>query len=109
MPPASALRSEKTGGCATIHEPTILASWQSGCWRKAVEIGHSRPPVPMEAKARIEAALAEAVAAATAVPCPSRLAEAIAYAVFPGGGRVRPGLCLAVAGACGDPDPGLAD
>ena len=63
----------------------------------------------MEAKARIEAALEEAVAAATAVPCPSRLAEAIRYAVFPGGGRVRPGLCLAVAGACGDPDPALAD
>lgn len=63
----------------------------------------------MEAKARIEAALAKAVADATAVPCPRRLAEAIAYAVFPGGGRVRPGLCLAVARACGDPDPALAD
>ncbi len=63
----------------------------------------------MEAKARIESALEEAVMDATAVPCPGRLAEAIHYAVFPGGGRVRPGLCLAVACACGDPDPALAD
>jgi geranylgeranyl diphosphate synthase type II len=66
-------------------------------------------PVSMEAKARIEAALEEAVTEATAAPCPSRLAEAIRYAVFPGGGRVRPALCLAVARACGDPDPALAD
>ena len=63
----------------------------------------------MNVKARIEAALEEAVTDATAVPCPGRLAEAIQYAVFPGGGRVRPGLCLAVAHACGDPDPPLAD
>jgi len=63
----------------------------------------------MDTKARIEAALEEAVTAATLAPCPVRLAEAIRYAVFPGGGRVRPGLCLAVAGAYGDPDPALAD
>src|SRR5512141_898235 len=59
--------------------------------------------------ARIEAALEAAVASATVAPCPGRLAEAIRYAVFPGGGRVRPGLCLAVARACGDPDPAMAD
>ncbi len=63
----------------------------------------------MDTKARIEAALEEAVTRATLAPCPARLSEAIRYAVFPGGGRVRPGLCLAVARACGDPDPGLAD
>jgi geranylgeranyl diphosphate synthase type II len=63
----------------------------------------------METQARIEAALEEVVAQATVAPCPARLAEAIAYAVFPGGGRVRPGLCLAVARACGDPDPALTD
>jgi geranylgeranyl diphosphate synthase type II len=63
----------------------------------------------MDAKARIEAALEVAVTSATAGPCPARLAEAIHYAVFPGGGRVRPGLCLAVAAASGDADPALAD
>jgi geranylgeranyl diphosphate synthase type II len=63
----------------------------------------------MDATARIEAALKDAVMQATASPCPVRLADAIRYAVFPGGGRVRPGLCLAVAQACGDPAPALAD
>lgn len=63
----------------------------------------------MDTTARIEAALEAAVTGATAPPCPRRLAEAIRYAIFPGGGRVRPGLCLAVARACGDPDPALAD
>ena len=63
----------------------------------------------MESQTRIEAALEEAVTCATAPPCPARLAEAIRYAVFPGGGRVRPGLCLSVALACGDPDPAIAD
>jgi len=63
----------------------------------------------MEMQARIEAALDKAVTLATAAPCPERLAEAIRYAVFPGGGRVRPSLCLAVAKACGNHHPGLAD
>ena len=49
------------------------------------------------------------MAKATAQPCPAQLAEALRYAVFPGGGRVRPGLCLAVAKAYGDPDPELSD
>ncbi len=37
--------------------------------------------------------------------CPPRLAEAVNYAVFPGGARVRPELCLAVAGACDIDEP----
>lgn len=63
----------------------------------------------MEAEGRIETALQRAVAKATVPACPARLAEAIRYAVFPGGGRVRPGLCLAVATACGDASPRLTD
>jgi len=63
----------------------------------------------METDSRIEAALAQVVAKATAAPCPAHLAEAIRYAVFPGGGRVRPGLCLAVAKACGDREPAVAN
>ena len=63
----------------------------------------------MESESRIEAALEEVVKKATVAPCPVHLAEAIRYAVFPGGGRVRPGLCLAVARACGDREPALAD
>jgi geranylgeranyl diphosphate synthase type II len=41
--------------------------------------------------------------------CPPRLAEAQRYALFPGGGRLRPQLCLLVALACGDARPGAAD
>jgi geranylgeranyl diphosphate synthase type II len=58
---------------------------------------------------RIEQALAGAVASCEASGCPPRLAAAIRYAVFPGGARVRPRLCLAVAAACGEPDAPLAD
>ncbi len=58
---------------------------------------------------RIEHSLAAAVASCDASGCPPRLAAAIRYAVFPGGARVRPRLCVAVAAACGDPDSMLAD
>ncbi|MEO1328380.1 MAG: polyprenyl synthetase family protein [Pseudomonadota bacterium] len=40
---------------------------------------------------------------------PPKLASALRHAVFPGGARVRPQLCLAVAKACGDDAPGLSD
>ncbi len=56
----------------------------------------------------IDAELNDAVAQCTAFPCPPRLGEAIRYAVFPGGGRIRPQFCLAVAGATGDTCPELS-
>lgn len=40
---------------------------------------------------------------------PPALAEAMHYAVFPGGHRIRPRLTLSVAAACGDPAPRLAN
>ncbi len=40
---------------------------------------------------------------------PPQIAKALRYAVFPGGARVRPRLCLAVAMACGDEHPEAAD
>jgi geranylgeranyl diphosphate synthase type II len=58
---------------------------------------------------RIEAALKLAIARITADGCPPKLASALEYAMFPGGARVRPRLCLAVAAACGDDSPELAD
>ncbi len=39
--------------------------------------------------------------------CPGRLAAALRYAVFPGGARLRPKLCMSVAWACGAEDPAL--
>ena len=63
----------------------------------------------MQTLARIEEALQAAVATATASGCPPRLADAVRHAVFPGGARIRPQLCLAVAQACGDDEPALSD
>jgi geranylgeranyl diphosphate synthase, type II len=58
---------------------------------------------------RIEQALAAAVASGESAECPPKLAGAIRHAVFPGGARIRPQLCLAVAQACGDDDPALSE
>ena len=48
---------------------------------------------------RLEMALRDALGE-SARSGPPLLAEAMSYAVFPGGGRARPRLCLAVAEAC---------
>jgi geranylgeranyl diphosphate synthase, type II len=63
----------------------------------------------MSHEARIERELEVAVALAQADDAAPSLAAAIRYAVFPGGARVRPHLCLAVAAACGNDAPDLAD
>lgn len=56
---------------------------------------------PMDTDALIEWVLERAIDAAASCSCPPRLAGALRHAVFPGGARVRPRLCLAVAHACG--------
>jgi geranylgeranyl diphosphate synthase, type II len=63
----------------------------------------------MKSITRIEQSLAAAISMAETPGCPPRLSAAVRHAVFPGGARVRPRLCLAVAQACGDADPLLAD
>lgn len=63
----------------------------------------------MDASKRIEQALNFALSSAEAPGAPPLLATALRYAVFPGGARVRPRLCLAVARACGDDQLVLAD
>jgi geranylgeranyl diphosphate synthase type II len=63
----------------------------------------------MDAMTRIEQALVAAVARTDEAACPPRLAAAMRHAVFPRGSRIRPRLCLAVAAACGDDAPALAD
>lgn len=57
---------------------------------------------------RIDAALARSLAGLLA-DSPPRLASAIRHAVFPGGARVRPGLCIAVADADANDMPALVD
>jgi geranylgeranyl diphosphate synthase type II len=63
----------------------------------------------MNADQRIEQALLAAVALGEGGGCPPKLAVAVRHAVFPGGARIRPHLCLAVARACGDGDARLTD
>lgn len=58
----------------------------------------------MDAKSRIERALQDALGMAALPGSPPKLCEAMGYAVFPGGARIRPRLTLAVAGACGVED-----
>lgn len=59
-------------------------------------------------KDRIEAALAATILQAEE-QAPSKLASALRYTVFPGGARIRPRLCLAVAEACSEDVPVLTD
>ncbi len=58
---------------------------------------------------RIEQALGRHFAQMEGVHTPPRLLAAMRHAVFPGGARIRPQLCLAVAGACGQDDPAMAE
>lgn len=58
---------------------------------------------------RIEQALMSALAPGEVSGCPPKLAAALRYSVFPGGARIRPRLCLAVAMANGDPCPEATD
>jgi geranylgeranyl diphosphate synthase, type II len=62
----------------------------------------------MDAITRVQRALSIALGLAKGADDPARLVTAMRYAVFPGGARIRPRLCLAVAKACGDDQPLLA-
>lgn len=58
----------------------------------------------MDTDALIEWVLERSVSLASTGEAPPLLAKAIHHAVFPGGARVRPRLCVAVAAACGEAD-----
>ena len=62
----------------------------------------------MNGKTRIEQSLARAIGLTQGAGGPALLAAAMRSAVFPGGARIRPRLCLAVARACGEDKPALA-
>jgi geranylgeranyl diphosphate synthase type II len=63
----------------------------------------------MDVTRRIEQALSSALSGAESPAAPPGLANAVRYAVFPGGARLRPRLCLAAAMACADDAPALSD
>ena len=62
----------------------------------------------MDVTTRIERSLSGALGMSQGSDCPPSLSSAMRYAVLPGGARIRPRLCLAVAKACGDDAPALA-
>jgi len=64
---------------------------------------------PRPAHERIEQALEACLDRAGGIGGAPRLAQAMRHAVYPGGARVRPHLCLAVAQACGDDQKALTD
>lgn len=61
----------------------------------------------MDSSELIENTLLASLADAASEDCPPRLREALHYAVFPGGARVRPKLTLSVAAACKADNPEL--
>ena len=63
----------------------------------------------MDPSLRIKSALHNFMHGASGPMCPPKLLEAMNYAVFPGGHRIRPRLCFAVAQAHGVEDPEIVD
>ena len=63
----------------------------------------------MDPNLRIKSALHNFMHNASGPMCPPTLLESMNYAVFPGGHRIRPRLCLAVAHAHGIDDPEIVD
>ena len=70
---------------------------------------HSQPKAGRGIPERIEAAVEAAIRQGQAGGPPPKLAQALHYAVTPGGARIRPTILLSVATACGDDRPALAD
>ncbi|NBB92883.1 MAG: geranylgeranyl pyrophosphate synthase [Gammaproteobacteria bacterium] len=63
----------------------------------------------MDVIERVERCLEETIESNRGPFCPPGLDQAIQYAVFPGGARIRPKICLAVADACGEDHPEISD
>ena len=63
----------------------------------------------MDMMSRIQQALNQELGMAHSASAPPRLMAAMRHAVFPGGARIRPQLCIAVAKACGEDAPALTD
>ena len=70
---------------------------------------HASEHQVMDTRRRIDRALKSCLDHAVSAPCPPRLAHAMRHAVFPGGARFRPVLCVRVAEAVGAAHPALAE
>jgi geranylgeranyl diphosphate synthase type II len=63
----------------------------------------------VDATDRIEICLRDIIEGQDLQVCPPRLKQAVVSAVFPGGARIRPRICLAVAEACAEERSEAAD
>lgn len=63
----------------------------------------------MTIEQRIERSLTNSLDRACRAGSPPKLGQAMRYAVFPGGARIRPKLCLSVALTCGDDAPRMTE
>lgn len=63
----------------------------------------------MKIDERLDVVTAKVLRGAMAGDAPAKLAQALHYAVTPGGARIRPTILLSVALACGDDRPALSD
>lgn len=63
----------------------------------------------MSITARLESATAKVITRAQGETAPAKLAQALHYAVTPGGAHIRPTILYSVASACGDDRPALTD
>lgn len=63
----------------------------------------------MEVIDRIDRALLAELETGRAQACPPGPGDAVYHAVFPGGARIRSTICPAVAEACGEDQPSIAD
>lgn len=92
MPTQSATLTAKTKGVQGLNKN--LPQIDKGC-----TAGQAR--LDMQTAERIEAALKRAMRHCETPSTPPGLRAAMRHAVFPGGARLRPNLCLSVAAACG--------
>lgn len=74
-----------------------------------MEATHKQLESIEDIRTHVETALKRELTKSIGETTPPKLASAMRYALFPGGGRVRPLICLEVARACGDAHPDLAD
>lgn len=91
------------------HQPSPAFVWRSRPASDSCGNGMSTLPTPPSLTARIEEALRLAMVRATGPVTPPRLRDALEHAVFPGGARLRPQLCLLAAISSGDVDPATAN
>ena len=91
---------------STNNEILVESSCSS---RSSGSSGSERCNASSDPLSRIHNSLERALLLGSQGECPPGLELAVRDAVFPGGSRLRPKLCLAVAEACGDDQPGVTN